>query len=153
MFRTFRESGVYFLKSGVLVLLALLVACDSEQRSSTSVGVDQSSSVQVFQKSAIAINGSEMLDIDGQIVRYDLIRKDRGPTDRYVIESSRSLMGLESEVFANLARRGYVRHVREESPERFLVVYSRRGAPSIIADYRAKKNSQTLSRLTISIRT
>ncbi|WP_170800284.1 hypothetical protein [Stutzerimonas stutzeri] len=144
---------MYFLKSGVLVLLALLVGCDSEQRQSSSVDVDQSSSVQVFQKSAIALNELEMLDIDGQIVRYDLVRKGRGTTDRYVIESSRTLMGLESEVFANLARRGYVRHVRQESPERLLVVYKRKGTPpTIVADYRAKKNSHALARLTISIR-
>ncbi|MFI8726239.1 hypothetical protein ACIGHJ_00785 [Stutzerimonas kunmingensis] len=143
---------MYFIKLGVLVLVGLLVGCDSERNQASLVAADQPSSLQVFRTNAIALDGSDILNIDGQIVRYDLVRKDKGATDRYVIESSRTLMGLESEIFSDLARRGYVRRVRQESAERFLVVYSRKGKRAITADYRAKKNSNALGRLTITIR-
>lgn len=148
----YRRWGLYSSKVGVCLLLALLVGCGDEHMQSSQVEPDQHHSIQAFRKNAIALNDGDALSIDGQIVRYDLVRKGKGVTDRYVIESSQSLMGLESAIFADLARQGYVRRVRQESPERFLVTYSRKGVPAITADYRAKKNSNALARLIISRR-
>lgn len=135
------------------MLLALLAGCDGANAPSTVQEADSTQVTQAFQRNGIVLKDGDVLPIEGQIVRYELIRKGKDVTERYVVESSKSLMELESLTFADLARRGYVRQVRNDTPERFQVTYRGKGLPLITADYRAQKNVKDLARVIFNVRT
>lgn len=142
--------------SGVIVCFfsALLAGCgeDMERPQDRSADNNRPVPVREFVKNAINLDRDGALVFEGRIVRYDLIRNERGTFDRYVVESPKSLMGLEAAVFHDLARKGYTRRVRQETPKRFLVHYLQKGMKTVIADYRAKDGFNTLQRLVITVR-
>lgn len=140
-------------KVGAFSLLVFLGGCDADRVGEVSgVGSEEVQSVRNFSANSITLSDGYVLNLGGRVVRYELVRKDKLISDRYVVESSDSLMGIESRIFADLARQGYTRRIEQQSPERFLVVYSRKGQGVIIADYRAKKNSHALASLIINVR-
>jgi hypothetical protein len=140
-------------KVGVFLLLVFLGGCDVGREGEVpSVGSEEALSVKNFSTSSITLSNGYILNLGGRVVRYELVRKDKLISDRYVVESSDSLMGIESRIFADLALQGYTRRIEQQSPERFLVIYSRKGQGVIVADYRAKKNSSALASLIINVR-
>lgn len=140
-------------KVGVFSLLVFLSGCDVDREvEALNIGSEEIQSVKNFSTSSITLSDGYVLNLGGRVVRYELVRKDKLISDRYVVESSDSLMGVESRIFADLARQGYTRRIEQQSPERFLVVYSRKGRGVIIADYRAKKDSPALASLVINVR-
>lgn len=102
---------------------------------------------------SIDLGNGEVLPFDGRLVRYDLLRNEKGTFDRYTINSSREIMSFEVDTFWNLARKGYVRKVRRESADRYVVNYVLEGKPTIIADYRELTDNGTKSRVTITRKT
>jgi len=140
-----------FYKAGAFVFLAFLVGCGEQGVPPSQVSSDSSGSVKTFKNNAIVLSDGAVLDIEGRIIRYELVRRDKVVKDRYTVESSLTLMGLESRIYSDLARRGYVRRVRIDSPSRFLVSYRRKGLAPITADYRAIKDSDKLARLILTL--
>ncbi|GEM_PF-863599 len=102
---------------------------------------------------SIDLGNGEILPFDGRLVRYDLLRNEKGTFDRYTLNSSREMMSFEVDTFWNLARKGYVRKVRRESANRYVVNYVLKGKPTIIADYRELTDKGAKSRVTITRKT
>ena len=141
----------------VCFLATLLSGCgeglDVSQGKKDGNNSSASVPVQEFSKNSIGLDRGQSLSFEGRIVRYDLIRSERGAFDRYSIESAKSLMGLEASVFNDLARKGYTRSVRQETPERFLVHYLQKGRKTVVADFRAKDGLGKLQRLIVTVPT
>lgn len=139
----------------VLVLACVVLAGCGDSTAvggAETVAVDEKAPQDIFRKDSIVIGEGQSLDIDGRIVRYDLIRNDKGVFDRYTIESGRTLMGLEAEVYVSLVRLGYSRRVRQESAARYVVNYLKKGAPTLVADYRAEEDMAGLQRLILTVK-
>ncbi|MGY4824483.1 hypothetical protein [Stutzerimonas chloritidismutans] len=105
-----------------------------------------------FSKGSIDIDRGGALKFDGRIVRYDLIRNQRGVFDRYVIESAMSQMGLEGAIFAELAKKGYLRKVRQDQVDRYVVNYVSKGRVPLSAEFRPWEEHGAKSRLVITRR-
>lgn len=99
---------------------------------------------------SIDLDNGEILPFDGRLVRYDLIRNEKGTFDRYTLNSPRELMSLEVDTFWYLARKGYVRKVRRESADRYVVNYVLKGRATIIADYRELSDGGAKTRVIIT---
>lgn len=102
---------------------------------------------------SIGLENGGALNFEGRVVRYDLIKNQRGHFDRFIIESSLSQMGLEGAVFAELAKKGYVRKIRKDEAKRYVVNYVAKGRATLSADYRPLKKEGAESRLVITRRT
>ncbi|WP_079202263.1 hypothetical protein [Pseudomonas sp. CC6-YY-74] len=142
------------LGSVLVMVCIVLTGCgdSSAVGESENVAMDGQTSQNIFRKDSVVIGEGQSLGIDGRIVSYDLIRNDKGAFDRYAIESNRSLMGLEGEVYVSLVRLGYSRRVRQESAVRYVVNYLKKGAPALVADYRAEEGMVGLQRLILTIK-
>ncbi|MPT17395.1 MAG: hypothetical protein E2579_06505 [Pseudomonas sp.] len=142
------------LGSVLVMACVVLAGCgdSSAVGESEAVAVSEKASQNIFRKDSVVIDEGQALDIDGLIVRYDLIRNKKGVFDRYSIESGRTLMGLEAETYASLARLGYSRRVRQESTTRYVVNYFKKGAPTLVADYRAAEDMVGLQRLILTVK-
>lgn len=79
-------------------------------------------------------DGSEISSV-GRLFQYQFLQNERGEFDRYTIHSNDSLMSVEGSVFAQLAKAGYARRVRAETPGRFVVNYIKKGIAPVTATY------------------
>lgn len=102
---------------------------------------------------SIGLEDGDVLRFDGRLVRYDLLRNEKGAFDRFTIDSHRELMSLEVDIFWPLARKGYVRKVRRESAERYVVNYVLKGGATIIADYRESDGQGSKTRVILTRKT
>ncbi len=141
-----------FRALSLLFSILLLQGCEDAGVAESPVKPASTEFTAVFSKNAIELESGGALKFDGKIVRYDLVRNQRGVFDRYVIESSLSQMGLEGAVFSELARSGYVRKVRQDQADRYVVNYVRKGRAPMSADFRPWSENGSKSRLVITRR-
>lgn len=145
-------------KYGVLLICTvfMLQGCgETKVSAKKDVGSDDSiiEPSSYFKFNAVGLDDDGDLKFDGRVVRYDLIRNQRGQFDRFIIESPLSQMGLEGAVFAELAKKGYVRKIRKDEAKRYVVNYVAKGRTALSADYRPLKKEGAESRLVITRRT
>ncbi|QTN45232.1 hypothetical protein H7683_19935 [Ectopseudomonas mendocina] len=130
----------------------LLQGCDGALEGVSSEKAAPIERVAHFSKNSIEVDDGFVLSFDGRIVRYDLIRNQRGVFDRYIIESSMSQMGLEGAIFSEFARKGYVRKVRQDKADRYIVNYVIKGDAPWSADFRPWSEDGAKTRLVITRR-
>ena len=136
----------------LLFSVLILQGCEETVVASASTKSAPVEAIANFSKNSIELENGLALRFDGRIVRYDLIRNQRGVFDRYIIESPLGQMGLEGAVFGALARNGYVRKVRLDQADRYVVNYVLKGYTSLSADYRPWSENGAKSRLVITRR-
>lgn len=135
------------------LFFAVLFLQGCEEKAVIAASAETAPSVEAvtyFSKNSIELDSEYVLRFDGRIVRYDLIRNQRGVFDRYIIESSMSQMGLEGAMFAELAKNGYSRKVRQDKADRYVVNYVLKGRSPVSADFRPWSENGAKSRLVIT---
>lgn len=133
--------------------LLILQGCGESGGTATSAGEGQSGKTAVHSfLNSIALGDGQMLKLDGRVVRYDLVRNQRGMFDRYIVESPLQQIGLEGAVFSELAQKGYVRKVRQDEASRYVVSYVLKGGDTLTADYRPWAENGANSRVVITRR-
>lgn len=129
-------------KTWMLCALAMLAGCGEGSGSADQrpASTPQASQQGVLHKNAIHLPSGENLDVAGRLRSYNLLSNEQGDFDRYVFESPEDLMALEGQIYSTLAKRGYVRKIKSETPGLFVVRYAKRNAPSIMISYETRQN-------------
>ena len=121
------------LISAIAVSAVLLSGCEpTPVASGTASSVEQVTGIALVKDRIVFPEGIEV-PVNGRVFQYQLIQNAKGEFDRYVVHSSDGMMGVDGAVFAGLAKLGYMRRIRKESPGQLVVNYVKKGGVTIVA--------------------
>lgn len=133
------------LISAALISLALVGCGDSKEQTPVSTTATPANSIVSSSDGShmLTLKDGAKISVSGKLVRNVTFTNESGTFQRYIFDVDEKAMALEGTLFANMAKSGYNRKIKTDSPEVYAVHYQKKGFPSVGATYTNLEGNQS----------
>ncbi|PRN05730.1 hypothetical protein A0O30_06705 [Pseudomonas sp. LLC-1] len=132
------------LISAVLISATLVGCGDSKEQPSASTTAAPASSIVSSSDGShqLTLKDGAKISVNGKLVRNVTFTNESGTFQRYIFDVDEKTMSIEGTLFADMAKSGYNRVIKTDSPEVYAVHYQKKGFPSVGATYTSLETKQ-----------